>query len=159
MKWTKKISLLLLLLKLFFFLCAYKEDLMLSKVISKTNFTINCFDIFLFLRKKYTYILMTKCGVGTCWNQRDTVVFVYKIFVNKLIWNPEISFFISYFVYQTVNRGDHYKVPNNENVNIRRNANHSLKRVKLLKLRTEKCLKDISLLSRTQYVFQNIKFM
>ena len=39
-------------------------------------------------------------------------VFVYKITVNKLLYGPEISFFIVYFfVYQTVNRGDHRSVP------------------------------------------------
>ena len=57
----------------------------------------------------------------------------------------EISFFISYFfVYQTVNRGDPRKVPNNENVNIWKNAKYSHKRVILLKLKTEKCSKIIS---------------
>ena len=81
-------------------------------------------------------------------------VFVYNITVNKLlsiITSDQkfrfslVTFFI--FVYQTVNRGDHRKVPNDKNVNIWKNANYSHKSVKLLKLRTEKCFKDIYLLS------------
>ena len=63
--------------------------------------------------------------------------------------NPDKKFGFSLvtFFYQTVNRGDHHKVPNNKNVNIWKNANYSHKRVKLLKLRTKKYLKDISFLS------------
>ena len=53
-----------------------------------------------------------------------------------------VTFFI--FVYQTVNRGDHRKVPNDKNVNIWKNANYSHKRVKILKIGTEKYLNDIS---------------
>ena len=63
------------------------------------------------------------------------------------------------FVYQTENRGDPLKVVNNENVNIWKNANHLHKKVKLSKLRTEKCPKDISLLNQIHSVFQNIKFI
>ena len=70
-------------------------------------------------------------------------VFVYKITVNKLLCvftsDQKNSFFIGFILFtKTVNRGDHRKVPNNENGNIWKNAR---KRVKLLKLRAEKCLK------------------
>ena len=58
-------------------------------------------------------------------NQRQQTPICHNI-------KPEIWFFIVYFfVYHTVNRGDHRKVPKNKNVNILKNANHSHKRVKL----------------------------
>ena len=106
------------------------------------------------------YILTAQYVVGTSRDQSVCLQnYCQQIPICCNMW-PEISFFIGYFfVYQTVNRGDYRKVPNNVNGKIWKNANHSHKRVKLLKLRTKKCLKDISLWSWTQNAKKNIKFI
>ena len=79
------------------------------------------------------HILMTQCVVGTSHDQSVCLQnFRQQTPIRHSFW-PEISFFIGYFyVYQTLNRCDHRKVPNNENGNIWKNANHSHKKVKLL---------------------------
>ena len=99
----------------------------------------------------------TQCLVGTSLGQRVCLQNYHQ--QTPICCNPDqkfrfslVTFFI--FVYQTVNRGDHRKVPINKNVNIWKNANNLDKRVKLLKLRTEKCSKDISLLTQHNMFFK-----
>ena len=89
------------------------NNLVITSVITITMFK------FVILNLVVKCILTDQCWLGICRNQRFCLQNYRKQTpICGNLW-PEISLFIGYsFVFQTVNRGDPRKVPNNENVNI-----------------------------------------